>query len=140
VKAPTLKQYRMRICRDWVAGYYRLQALPRRRLKVRLPLLATVDNAAPQVRQAAYGPGQRGRLEATEVQIEEGGLLANAQLQTAKPRPKRLKVIKAKSGADRMKAATAKASGGDGLVLKGATAQEGAAALLRMLVEEGVMR
>lgn len=119
-----------------------LQALPRgqrRRLKVRLPLLATVDNAAPQARQAAYGPGQRGRLEVAEVEIEEDDLLANAQLQTAKPRPKRLKVIKAKNGADRMKAATAKASGGGGLVLKGATAQEGAAAILKMLVEEGVM-
>lgn len=40
-----------------------LQALPRgqrRRLKVRLPLLATVDNAAPKPRQSAFGPARRG--------------------------------------------------------------------------------
>jgi electron transfer flavoprotein beta subunit len=40
-----------------------LQALPRgqrRRLKVRLPFLATVDNAAPKPRQSAYGPAARG--------------------------------------------------------------------------------
>ncbi|MGH8433395.1 MAG: electron transfer flavoprotein subunit beta, partial [Pseudomonas sp.] len=36
-----------------------LQALPRgqrRRLKVRLPFLASVDNAAPTARQSAFGP------------------------------------------------------------------------------------
>ncbi len=63
-----------------------------------------------------------------------------ADLTPAKPRPKRLKVIKAKSGADRMKAATAKASGGGGQVLKGVNAQEGAQAILKLLVEEGVVR
>jgi electron transfer flavoprotein beta subunit len=64
-------------------------------------------------------------------------VFTDAELTPAKPRPKRLKVIKAKSGADRMKAATAKASGGGGQVLKGVTAQEGAAAILKLLVEEG---
>jgi electron transfer flavoprotein beta subunit len=39
-----------------------------------------------------------------------------------------------------MKAATAKATGGGGQVLKGVTAQEGAAAILKLLVEEGVVR
>src|SRR5471030_1980842 len=51
-----------------------LQALPRgqrRRLKVRLPFLATVDNAAPKPRQSAYGPAQRGELAAHEVEVEE---------------------------------------------------------------------
>ncbi|WP_296266408.1 electron transfer flavoprotein subunit beta [Pseudomonas sp. UBA6562] len=120
-----------------------LQALPRgqrRRLKVRLPLLATVDNAAPTPRQSAFGPARRGVLAAREVEVVEDDLLADAQLQPARPRPKRLKVIKAKSGADRMKAATAKASGGSGKVLKGVTAQEGAEAILKLLVEEGVLR
>ncbi len=120
-----------------------LQALPRgqrRRLKVRLPMLATVDNAAPKPRQSAYGPAQRGELAVSEVDIVEDTLWTTAQLQAAKPRPKRLKVIKAKSGADRMKAATAKASGGGGQVLVGGTAQAGAEAILQMLVEEGVVR
>ena len=120
-----------------------LQALPRgqrRRLKVRLPFLATVDNAAPKPRQSAYGPARRGVLQADEVEVIDDELLAVATLQPAKPRPKRLKVIKAKSGADRMKAATAKASGGGGQVLKGVTAQAGAEAILKLLIEEGVVR
>ncbi|MBD1554912.1 electron transfer flavoprotein subunit beta [Pseudomonas typographi] len=120
-----------------------LQALPRgqrRRLKVRLPMLATVDNAAPTPRQSAYGPAQRGELQAHEVDIFDDPLLAESALQPAKPRPKRLKVIKAKSGADRMKAATAKASGGTGQVLKGVSAREGAQAVMKLLIEEGVIR
>lgn len=120
-----------------------LQALPRgqrRRLKVRLPFVATVDNAAPKPRQSAYGPAQRGILSPEEVEVAEDELLTGETLQPAKPRPKRLKVIKAKSGADRMKAATAKASGGGGQVLKGLTPEEGAAAILKLLVEEGVVR
>lgn len=120
-----------------------LQALPRgqrRRLKVRLPMLATVDNAAPAPRQSAYGPARRGRLEGDAVEIIEDELFTTAEWQLAKPRPKRLKVIKAKSGADRMKAATAKATGGGGQVLKDGTAQAGAEAILKVLIEEGVVR
>ncbi len=120
-----------------------LQALPRgqrRRLKVRLPFLATVDNAAPKPRQSAYGPARRGVLRADQVMVVEDELFTGASLQPARPRPKRLKVIKAKSGADRMKAATAKASGGTGQVLKDVTAQAGAEAIFKLLVEEGVVR
>ncbi|AZD63447.1 Electron transfer flavoprotein, beta subunit [Pseudomonas chlororaphis subsp. aurantiaca] len=120
-----------------------LQALPRgqrRRLKVRLPFLATVDNAAPKPRQSAYGPARRGVLQARHVEVLDDELFTSATLQPAKPRPKRLKVIKAKSGADRMKAATAKASGGGGQVLKGVSAEAGAEAILKLLIEEGVVR
>ena len=120
-----------------------LQALPRgqrRRLKVSLPFLAAVDNAAPKPRQSAYGPAQRGVLGVDSVEVVDDELLTAEALQPAKPRPKRLKVIKAKSGADRMKAATAKASGGGGQVLKGVSPEEGAAAILKLLVEEGVVR
>lgn len=120
-----------------------LQALPRgqrRRLKVRLPFVATVDNAAPKPRQSAFGPARRGVLQARQVEIVEDELSTEASLQPAKPRPKRLKVIKAKSGADRMKAATAKASGGSGQVLKGLSAEAGAEAILKLLIEEGVVR
>ncbi len=120
-----------------------LQALPRgqrRRLKVRLPFLATVDNAAPKPRQSAFGPAQRGTLDTEMVQVVADELLTAQALQPARPRPKRLKVIKAKSGADRMKAATAKASGGGGQVLKGLRPEEGAAAILKLLIDEGVVK
>src|SRR3546814_3084991 len=59
-----------------------LQALPRgqrRRLKVRLPFLATVDNAAPKPRQSAYGPARRGALHAEEVEVIDDALLAVAR-------------------------------------------------------------
>ncbi|MFZ3206747.1 MAG: electron transfer flavoprotein subunit beta [Pseudomonas sp.] len=120
-----------------------LQALPRgqrRRLKVRLPFIASVDNAAPAARQSAFGPARRGQLHACEVAIVDDSLLAEAQLQAARPRPKRLKVIKAKTGAERMKAATAKAAGGGGQVLKEVSPQAGAEAIFKLLVEEGVLR
>ncbi|PBP91727.1 electron transfer flavoprotein subunit beta [Pseudomonas congelans] len=120
-----------------------LQALPRgqrRRLKVRLPFLATVDNAAPKPRQSAFGPAQRGTLSIDDVEMQVDEVLAEGALQSARARPKRLKVIKAKSGADRMKAATAKASGGGGKILKGLSPEEGAEAILKLLIEEGVVR
>ena len=120
-----------------------LQALPRgqrRRLKVRLPFVASVDQAAPAARQSAFGPARRGSLAREEVELVDDPLYADGQWQTARPRPKRLKVIKAKTGAERMKAATAKASGGGGQVLKGVSPEEGAEAIFKLLLEEGVIR
>lgn len=120
-----------------------LQALPRgqrRRLRVRLPFVASVDNAAPVARQSAFGPARRGEIEAHEVEVVDDPLLAEDSLQPARPRPKRLKVIKAKTGAERMKAATAKASGGTGQVLKDLSAEAGAEAIFKLLREEGVIR
>ena len=120
-----------------------LQALPRgqrRRLQVRLPFLASVDNAAPTARQSAFGPARRGQLQAQAVSVVEDVLFSEAQLQPARPRPKRLKVIKAKTGAERMKAATAKASGGGGQVLKDVSPEAGAEAILKLLTDEGVLR
>ncbi|WP_017939912.1 electron transfer flavoprotein subunit beta [Zestomonas thermotolerans] len=120
-----------------------LQALPRgqrRRLRVRLPFVASVDSAAPGARQSAFGPARRGRIEAHEVAVVEDQLLAASTLQPARPRPKRLKVIKAKTGAERMKAATAKAAGGTGQVLKDVSPQAGAEAIFKLLLDEGVLR
>ena len=120
-----------------------LQGLPRgqrRRLKVRLPFMATVDNAAPKARQSAYGPATRGVVDAEVVEVIVDKLSTVGAFQPARPRPKRLKVIRAKSAADRMKAATAKATGGSGQILKGLSSEEGAQAILKLLIEEGVVR
>ena len=120
-----------------------LQGLPhgqRRRLSVTLPFLATVDNAAPTARQSAYGPAARGEIEVQVVAATQNGLSTTVVLQPAKPRPKRLKVINAKNGADRMKAATAKAGSGSGRVLKGLSPEDSAQAILKLLIEEGVLR
>ncbi|MDC8802236.1 electron transfer flavoprotein subunit beta [Halomonas pacifica] len=120
-----------------------LQALPRgqrRRLKVRLPAIVSVDAAAPAARQSAFGPARRAELAATSVPAEPDRELAEWQLAPARKRPKRLKIVKAASARDRFKAAAAKAEGGSGQVLEGVSAEQGAEAILKLLNEEGVLR
>lgn len=119
-----------------------LQALPRgqrRRLKVRLPAIVSVDAAAPAPRQSAFGPARRAELEATPVAAEHDHELAQWQLAPARKRPKRLKIVKAASARDRFKAAAAKAEGGSGQVLADVTPAQGAEAILKLLREEGVL-
>lgn len=119
-----------------------LQALPRgqrRRLKVRLPAIVSVDGAAPVARQSAFGPARRAELEAIPVAAEPDRELAQWQLAPARKRPKRLKVVKAASARDRFKAAAAKAEGGGGQVLADVTPAQGAEAILKLLREEGVL-
>lgn len=120
-----------------------LQALPRgqrRALSVRLPFVASVDLAAAEPRQSAYGPGSRARMEATAVCATEDVEKKNWSEAPARKRPKRLKVVKAKTAADRFKAATAKAQGGKGKVLKDQPVSEQAQAIFDLLLEEGVIR
>ena len=120
-----------------------LQALPRgqrRRLKVRLPAVVTVDAAAQPARQSAYGPARRGELRQLEADVTPDGAARSWTTAPAKKRPKRLKIVKATSARDRFKAAAAKAEGGGGQVLAGVSAQAGADAILKLLREEGVLR
>lgn len=121
-----------------------LQALPRgqrRRLRVKLPALVSVDAAAPAARQSAFAQARRGELAS----LASGELAHDAVAETfaiapARKRPKRLKRIKATSARDRFKAAAAKAEGGSGKRLEGVSAEEGAAEILKLLREEGVLR
>ncbi|MEO1871344.1 MAG: electron transfer flavoprotein subunit beta [Cobetia sp.] len=121
-----------------------LQALPRgqrRRLRVKLPALVSVDSAAPAARQSAFAQARRGELST----LASGELVHDAQAEAfgvapARKRPKRLKRIKATSARDRFKAAAAKAEGGGGKRLEGVSAEEGAAEILKLLREEGVLR
>ena len=117
-----------------------LQALPRgqrRKLKIDLPFIASVDMAAAMPRQSAFGPAMRGQFEATQAATVTDQESSEWQVADAKKRPKRLKIIKAKTAADRFKAATAKASGGGGKVVHGV--EESAQAILDLLVEEGLV-
>jgi len=120
-----------------------LQALPRgqrRRLKVRLPAIATVDAAAKSARQSALGPARRGAIRLIEEAVVEDTAAATWSVAPARKRPKRLKIIKAASARDRFKAAAAKAEGGGGQVISGVPADAAAQVVLKLLREEGVLR
>lgn len=121
-----------------------LQALPRgqrRAVRVTLPFVASVDSAAAAARQSAYGPASRAQLESESTSIEVVDQVRSAWSETpARKRPKRLKVVKAKTAADRFKAATAKATGDGGRVMRDESAQEKAKAIFELLLEEGVLR
>lgn len=120
-----------------------LQALPRgqrRRLKVRLPAVVTVDSAAQPARQSAYGQARRGELRRLAAEGASDEAAQSWTIAPARKRPKRLKIVKATSARDRFKAAAAKAEGGGGQVLAGVSAQAGAEAILKLLREEGVLR
>jgi electron transfer flavoprotein beta subunit len=58
----------------------------------------------------------------------------------ARKRPKRLQVVKAKTAADRFRAATAKSQGDGGRILRDKPASEMAQAIFDLLLEEGVVR
>ncbi|WP_227816754.1 electron transfer flavoprotein subunit beta [Nitrogeniibacter aestuarii] len=120
-----------------------LQALPRgqrRRLKVSLPAIVTVDAAAQPARQSAFGPARRGELRTSQSAVTADVMAREWTVAPARKRPKRLKIVKAASARDRFKAAAAKAEGGTGQVLNGVSPQEGAEAILKLLREEGVLR
>ncbi|WP_136068868.1 electron transfer flavoprotein subunit beta [Modicisalibacter radicis] len=120
-----------------------LQALPRgqrRRLRVRLPAIATVESSAPAARQSAFGPARRGGFDPETRDGVRDDALSEWHVQPARKRPKRLKIVKAASARDRFKAAAAKAQGGGGQVLEGATPEQGAEAIFKLLEEEGVVR
>lgn len=120
-----------------------LLALPRgqrRKVRVALPFIATLDNAAKAPRQTAYGPGLRAKIEVISGVSCDDEDTKNWQVTPAKPRPKRMKVVKAKTAADRFKAATAKPVGGGGKTMKDEPLEEKAQAIFDFLLEEKVIR
>jgi len=117
-----------------------LQALPRgqrRKIKIDLPFIASVDMAANQPRQSAFGPASRGKFAVTLGGTFDDQETSKWQTAEAKKRPKRLKIIKANTAADRFKAATAKATGGSGKMVHGV--EESAQAILDLLIAEGIL-
>ncbi|CEP34179.1 MULTISPECIES: electron transfer flavoprotein subunit beta [unclassified Halomonas] len=120
-----------------------LQALPRgqrRRLKVRLPAIISVDEAAPVARQSAFGPARRATFAITPTTPEADCELAQWHLAPARKRPKRLKIVKAASARDRFKAAASKSEGKGGQVLTDVSPEQGAEAIYKLLKEEDVLR
>jgi len=118
-----------------------LQALPRgqrRKIHVSLPFIATVDMAAASPRQSAYGCAMRGQLVVKQTKAEHEDIEHRQwQVSSAQKRPKRLKMVKAKTAADRFKAATAKVQGGGGKVVY--DNKESAQEILNLLISEGIL-
>lgn len=120
-----------------------LLALPRgqrRSVKVAVPFVASIDNAAPEPRQSAFGPGLRAKLEVEELAetLDDERLIWQEAI--AKPRVKRLKTVKAKNAADRFKAAVVKQTSSKGQLLKEESAADKAKAIFDLLIEENVIR
>lgn len=130
------------LCIDKTTGFAEvLQALPRgqrRKVKVNLPFIASVDMAAAAPRQSAYGSAMRGHLKIDPVtRTMHDAEQEQWHISPAQARPKRLKIVKAKTAADRFKAATAKVQSGSGKVIY--DNKESAEAILKLLKDEKVL-
>lgn len=118
------------------------QALPRGRrrgVEAALPVLLSVDRAAPEPRQSAYARAQRGQIE--RIAVPAAPLWQPpGEEQPARKRPKRLKLISG-SGAERMRAAQgAAASAGKGQLLVQPEPAAAAQAIYDYLLSEGILR
>ena len=105
------------------------------KIKSTLPFMASVGMAAPTPRQSSFGVARRGILQTiTSINAAEDSQQAAWQIAPARKRPKRLKVVKAKTAAERFKAATAKvqSSGGEKIY----EVDKAADAILKMLKEK----
>ncbi len=114
-----------------------VQALPRgqrRLIRAELPCVVAVGAAAPAPRQSAYGPARRGRIEVEPVEAGPDMETTHWEIQPARKRPKRLKVVKAKTAAERFMAATAVQGGGK--TVRGVSPAEAARVIYDYLKEE----
>jgi electron transfer flavoprotein beta subunit len=87
-----------------------VQALPRggrRALRATLPLVLTVDRAAPAARMSAYGAARRGRIREIAVESTPSDrapdLPADWRERPAKARPRRLRTLVQGSAAERLR-------------------------------------
>lgn len=118
-----------------------VQALPRgqrRALEASLPLIATVDRAAPPARASAFGPARRGRIVIQSAEAVEDVVLARWREQPARRRPKRLRVASG-SAAERLKAATEMQTG-RGRLMANPDPEDAAQAIWDYLISESIIR
>lgn len=123
------------------AGAEVLQGLPRgqrRRLRVRGPFFAVAGKAAPPPRQVAFGAARRGQVQILEALSLPDREAADWARTPARPRPKRLKIVKGASAAERLAAATGQGMQG-GQVIRGKDPRFAAEAIYNALVEEEVV-
>lgn len=120
------------------------QALPRgarRALRMSLPLVLTVDRAAPPPRMSAYGPARRGTIAALPPAAAGGSQLApppdHAIERPARVRPRRLRTMGQGAASERLRSLTS-ISAGSGNRLEGLTPEQAAQAIWDYLRREGL--
>ncbi len=117
-----------------------LQVLPRgqrRAITAPLPLLATVDMAAPAPRQSAFARARRGEIERLAATLVIDTARAAWETRPARERPPRLHTGGGSAGG-RPEAAT-EGPAGQGRLLVGPSPGEAAQAIYDYLVEEGIL-
>lgn len=118
-----------------------MQSLPRgqrRRIKVNLPFIATVGSAAPSPRQSSFKAAKQGKISLYKLsECRKDACRESWHIENARPRPKRLKIVKAKTAAQRFKAATAKAQSSKGETIY--DIDEAVTAILKILRQEKVL-
>ena len=119
-----------------------LQALPRgqrRAITAPLPLVATVDMAAPAPRQNTFAIARRGRIHRVAAEAVSDSERAGWQTSPARQRPRRLGAsISGLSAAERLSALT-EAPAGAGQQLIGPTPDDAAQAIYYYLIEQRIL-
>jgi electron transfer flavoprotein beta subunit len=119
-----------------------LQALPRgqrRAITAPLPLVATVDMAAPAPRQNTFAIARRGRIHRVAAEAVSDSERAGWEMRPARQRPRRLGTsISGLSAAERLSALT-EAPAGAGRQLIEPTPDEAARAIYDYLIEQRIL-
>ncbi|WP_088348904.1 MULTISPECIES: electron transfer flavoprotein subunit beta [Rhodomicrobium] len=117
------------------------QALPRGRrrlIETGLPVVATVNTAAPAPRQSSFGRARRGVIDILAADAPPDTLADQCEIRPWRPRPKRMRLAAAASAADRLKAMTETRSG-EGAVMIQPSPEEAARAIYAYLVEKRII-
>lgn len=120
---------------DWASL---IQALPRGRrrlIETRLPVIATINAAAPEPRQSAYARARRGVIESIAVEAPADAFIEACEIRPWRPRPKRMRMLSGASALDRLKAMTETKSG-EGALLVRPSAEDAARAIYDYLAEK----
>jgi electron transfer flavoprotein beta subunit len=126
-----------------------IQALPRgarEALRVDLPVVLTVDRAAPEPRMSAFGPARRGAIDVVPVQPAPAGSLPSTAPATAPPwierparaRPRRLRTLGQGNAGERLRGIQSVRAGA-GNRLQGLDPREAARAIWQYLVDEQLL-
>jgi electron transfer flavoprotein beta subunit len=111
----------------------------RRSLSCRIPIMATVDKAAPEPRQSSYGKARRGRIETLSVHALPDPCRNEWRVAPSVKRGRRLVTTGPRSAADRLSAVT-DVKRGTGQVMSHPTPDEAAQAIFNFLLEKGILK